>query len=588
MHRVIKLALVLAPALVGNAPVRCQPVCQTLITGGTITNQTWTAAGSPYCVLGNINVSSLSIGPGVTVLLNAGVQINVTVRLTTNGTKNQPILFTERTTGQPWAGFLFQNTSGSVLDHCIIEHANQSGIRIVNSALTIRDCVIRNNWSPGNGGGVDISLASGSLTLTRCEIMDNQSASHGGGVNAIVSAGVLTLDGCSIMRNRANPGSANPGWHVGGGLRAEGHVLLMNCVVSRNESYAVDNCAVEGRAGGIYCNSGNVTMRNCIISRNHVSGYQAAWWCGGGSNTSCLARGGGVYFNYGNGTLTMTNCQVSCNSGGVARNSGGGPIYVSGSGVFVASGATATITNCTLAKNQAHAIENAGGTVNINSSILYFNNGNGAQTMGTVSCTYSDVQGGAPGNGNINFNPGFVGFGCEPTDLVIVPGSPCMDAGDPSLPDSQTCHSPTGGGTLNDMGTHGGPGLCSFQPPTLLYCAGMPYGQVRGGSNTLDLDWIPQPGSPQNLGTVVASGATPGGPGFFLAGLCPGESMLGSMTLLINPACPFLLTRFPFDAQGRLSFAWDLHVPFLAGIPFHLQVVDLTTGSISNGLALLP
>jgi len=114
--------------------------------------------------------------------------------------------------------------------------------------------------------------------------------------------------------------------------------------------------------------------------------------------------------------------------------------------------------NCALAWNNVQAIHNNIATVNVINSIIFFNNNNNAQIAGNVSITYSDVQGGYQGEGNINFNPIFYSQTC----LHIVAGSPCIDAGDGSAIYNDVCFPPSWGTERNDMGAHGGPGGCNW------------------------------------------------------------------------------------------------------------------------------
>jgi hypothetical protein len=78
--------------------------------------------------------------------------------------------------------------------------------------------------------------------------------------------------------------------------------------------------------------------------------------------------------------------------------------------------------------------------------------------------TYSDVQDGAAGTGNISSNPAFAEDGSVYCPLYILDGSPCVDAGDPSPAYNDGCFAPVGtalGGPQNDMGVGGGPLGCA-------------------------------------------------------------------------------------------------------------------------------
>jgi hypothetical protein len=78
--------------------------------GGTLgADETWTAAGGPYHVTGNINIPdgrTLTIEPGATVFLDANVGFTIHGRLVAQGTEYRRIRFTHMpgTTTQ-WAGF---------------------------------------------------------------------------------------------------------------------------------------------------------------------------------------------------------------------------------------------------------------------------------------------------------------------------------------------------------------------------------------------------------------------------------------------------------------------------------------------------
>ena len=85
--------------------------------------------------------------------------------------------------------------------------------------------------------------------------------------------------------------------------------------------------------------------------------------------------------------------------------------------MFVDAG-TADLTNSSLAFNDKAGLRNENGSVNVLNSILFFNDVSGEQISGTVAATYSDIQGGFAGVGNIDFNPAF-GSG---DDLKIVLG----------------------------------------------------------------------------------------------------------------------------------------------------------------------
>jgi hypothetical protein len=97
--------------------------------------------------------------------------------------------------------------------------------------------------------------------------------------------------------------------------------------------------------------------------------------------------------------------------------------------------------NCTISNNSASASSSAGG--------------NKTHTIGTATITYSDVQDGYDGEGNINVNP--VLGSCL---LQILPGSLCTDEGNPDPQYNDVCFPLSMGAARNNMGAYGGPGAC--------------------------------------------------------------------------------------------------------------------------------
>jgi hypothetical protein len=64
--RVLTLAIVLSLTWT-LTPSLSRAQCTTPVPAGTISGEEWTAAGSPYCIDGDVTVNSLAIKPGVRV-----------------------------------------------------------------------------------------------------------------------------------------------------------------------------------------------------------------------------------------------------------------------------------------------------------------------------------------------------------------------------------------------------------------------------------------------------------------------------------------------------------------------------------------
>jgi hypothetical protein len=147
---------------------------------------------------------------------------------------------------------------------------------------------------------------------------------------------------------------------------------------------------------------------------------------------------------------TVTNCLFIGNSAGM-----GGGMYNDGSDT--------RIINCTFTENSAI---NAGGMRNsyssptINNCIFW--NDSPDEIIGTPPVvTYSDVEGGYPGVGNIDVDPRFVSF--YGFDYLLQSTSPCIDKGDPTIEDYLYDWHPRWpewfpNNSRSDMGAYGGPG----------------------------------------------------------------------------------------------------------------------------------
>jgi hypothetical protein len=199
-------------------------------------------------------------------------------------------------------------------------------------------------------------------------------------------------------------------------------------------------------ATGISCSDAQLQMNHCVVTGNHGCGVEVS-----------------------RSHLEMSHCIVAGNAMTGLRSL---PKVVGGKLLY----SHVDITNCTIVQNQQYAIN--GKQMTVTNSILYFNGQDGAQINGTdVNVTFSDVQGGCQGDGNIDANPEFVQLGTWDDPNVSLPGdyhlkstaghwdpvtsawlldetsSPCIDAGDPIAPIGSE---PLGNGGIINMGAYGG------------------------------------------------------------------------------------------------------------------------------------
>ncbi len=237
--------------------------------------QTWTAAGSPYCVTGDLFISNLTIEPGVTVLVDGPWRLNVQTIIDAQGTAEAPITFTAKDpAASKWKGMEFDQTvPGSVLRHCAFSHADDSAIRLIDSSATIEHCAFLDNFAPV-GGGVHVEGDAAEVTLQQCLFDGNLADPAGGGVS-VQGGGNATIVGGVFQDNHAQDGTFG---HARGGavyIDAGGGTVAMSNVIMGGNSLSVGSLG-DRSGGGIYIASGDVTLTNVTIARNQRHGLHVA------------------------------------------------------------------------------------------------------------------------------------------------------------------------------------------------------------------------------------------------------------------------------------------------------------------------
>ena len=186
-----------------------------------------------------------------------------------------------------------------------------------------------------------------------------------------------------------NGAPINSGNKYGGGICCSATATIKNCVFKNNGNTS------QHFSGGLQIGADAVIVYNCLFVNNTVHASGGAVLCeGSGTLNRCTI--------YGN-TCTYWN-QIG--------------------GIAVASGGAAAIKNSIIWGNS---------TVSIGS----YSGG----SRGTYSVTYSCVEGGCSGSGNISSNPSFA----DTTQcFALNSDSPCINAGEPSSTDPD--------GSRGDMG----------------------------------------------------------------------------------------------------------------------------------------
>ena len=215
------------------------------------------------------------------------------------------------------------------------------------------------------------------------------------------------LDGFTITGGSGHdPPPAGSGSTFGGGLYCiNASPTILNCRISGNTALN----GTDGYGGGmINCHS-SPTLTNCTISGN-------------------AAGRGGAVLNVFSSSPTLTNCTISGNTASFV-----------GGGMYNVFSSSPTMTNCTISGNVAST--GGGGVDNVEysfptltNSILWGDSPNEIESdsFGETTVTFSDIQGGYSGSGNIDFDPQFVD--AANGDYHLQPGSPCIDSGTNDAP----------------------------------------------------------------------------------------------------------------------------------------------------------
>ncbi|HNY77568.1 MAG: hypothetical protein RBS72_04250 [Sedimentisphaerales bacterium] len=324
-----------------------------------------------------------------------------------------------------------------------------AGIHNDRSHATITDCTFQGNYA--NGGAGVFNYNGSNAIVTRCTFVANV-AWFGGGIYNLEGSSPTLLD-CTFRNNSSLTGGAASN-------RFESSPILTNCLFEGNQANG-DGGAIDNHWYS------NPNLTNCTFDANRA---KRGGGMRNGSNTkpilkNCVFTGniasseGGAMDNF-FGAPILTQCSLIANSAGT-------------SGGAISNNVSApTLTNCTLYGNLA--TEHGGGIYSSSSNgnsivtncILWANQKE--QIRGKADVSYSDVQGGFDGVGNISAGPLFADPANGDYHLKSQAGrwdpnsanwvaddvtSPCIDAGDPNSPIGDE---PEPNGGIINMGAYGG------------------------------------------------------------------------------------------------------------------------------------
>ncbi len=514
-------------------------MAQTTIPGGLVYGN-WTLSGSPYNVMGSIQIpndSTLTIQPGVQVIFQGTFKLNVQGRLLAIGTITDTIFFTTTNTTNGWRGIQFSSTAvtndSSKLFYCKLEYGKATGAspfdcggafyfknfsKTIISNSRISNCLANFNGAAIFCDGSSPVITKNTISGNTAGCYDSNTFSYSGGGGGIYcnSFSSPTISNNIISNNSAT----NSGGGRGAGIYSDGSPIISNNTILNNTA------GLNG--GGICCfsSAGGLISGN-IISNNTCAVMGGGISCGSINNptftknfisNNSAVDGGGFFLTA--SSLPAISNNVICNN--TASNNGGG--------FYCESSNNPTIINSTIANNTAI---NGGALYCKQTSSPTFRNcilwGNTATTSGTQvflndepsdpNFYFCDVEGGSAtfdlnGNfyigtytNNINANPNFVspsggsgtGFNGITSDWSLQAGSPCIDVGDPTTvsPVSDIAGNPRVTVCRVDMGAYeyqsGPPFLSSIIQSKQILCNGTNTGQLvavpSGGNTPYTFSW---------------------------------------------------------------------------------------------------
>jgi len=299
--------------------------------------------------------------------------------------------------------------------HYLSMKISGGGMYMLYSSPKIINCIFTSNSAAYGGAG--LLNYKGNPVLTNCTFHNNLATSHphyggsGYGAGMRNNTGSPILTKCIFSNNHAKGRYPGDFGGISGGLHCyvetsndlDKGPTLIDCIFT-------DNTA-QSAAGGMCPGGGNTTLINCIFTRNYAES--------GGAMASAPRM--------------MVNCLLFANSAEY------------GGAMYLCEDKNNLIINCTFVANSATFV---GGILdcedsiaNLTNCILFNNTSSGvadeqAQIYlpdGTPVLNYNCIQGWTGdlgGDGNIGDHPLFV----DPlnSNYHLLPGSPCIDAGDPN------------------------------------------------------------------------------------------------------------------------------------------------------------
>ena len=398
------------------------------VSGGTSGH--WTP-DTVYVVVNSINIppdNTLIIDPDVDVYFDADVYFIVNGNLDAQGTEDNPIRFSgsdvhkrSKNRISEWQGIKFTETSQTdSITFTIVDNAT-NGIICEGSSPTLTNN--RVSYSPSKDSTIALTLINSSAVVNNNIIEGYEYGIKIIGSDAKAASPTLTNNRVSYSPSKSTKSNSPIGIYV--------ENADTNCVIDNNEINDYDTGIVMESASPTLTNNrvsyspskdGVIGMEfhnsNSDVAYNEIIDYAPAFYICEGS------------------APTLTNNRVSYS-----------PSKQDIIGIYITGQSSAFIDRHTICKYDVGVKVDSSSSVDIVNTILW---GNIQQDIiainnSTANVTYSDIEDGYAGIGNISEDPLFVDFGNN--DYHLTENSPCIDAGDPNS-------SPDPDGTRADIGAY--------------------------------------------------------------------------------------------------------------------------------------
>ena len=352
-------------------------VLVSFIAGGAMTSDANAATLVVPDTFTTIQAAVDAASSGDTVLVKPGVyfeHISITNKniILTSSEGAEKTIIDGSGTGRPLYG---TGASNTVIDGFTFTNGRATwgaGVYIGNCWVTIRNCIITKNTADYNGGGI-YAGSYGGASLDKCVISDNTAGYYGGGM-----------------------------YGTYGGVGASNSVITGN------------HAGVGGGAGGAMGFCAQVRVSESKVTGNSSGQYGGAFYV---RNTTRCATG-----------ALAINSIVSGNTA-----SQGGALFVDWDGSALV--ASSTVVGNTADQGGSIYYASDVGRLAIVDSIIYHNTTPAILSGTGIQLTYTDIEGGFSGTGNIDADPLFVDL--EKGNFHLQKESPCIDAAAASSPYNQ-------------------------------------------------------------------------------------------------------------------------------------------------------